>query len=805
MGNSLSLSGSNEITGKQLQLSSKEITVMSNELFRFMYSTWKPKDVWDIAEHPDKYVIAISDMITTQFHVLGYKTRDKRMGEIYFRKWDDLEPPMGSEMDMAAANSRNDRSITNIRDEVVAKRLRRELSDRKKTRRQRAQVGYPIQKQNAEIIAFYFVRIFQILGAMLLVVKDIELPAYDENTGEPTGSVSVSQERNFAKQLYPSQVGIPSFKSSISINDKKKLEYLESSARLSQEQKAAAEAQIKEIQSKKNSAKAIGVQTNATQTGGGNFDSRLALGPYEFLRFYLRNISENDRLDFKNNDITDPGKDVYMLDKSRLLFFKYTPPTNNPDRINLINGGKQEFGLPVKENGKVEIKFIIITIEKLRFVSKGSVETELKGYLSPSSRGESKKDVYPTDVTISYERLRGERASSVSMTRLDTSTSLDFGMPYSLVEADNNLIDAYRGKLDPKADFVEYLEMITLTYLRRKFNGVTLVQLKNKSNTGENDSIDDTHATTKTSLKEPSNKSLKEVFTALNTKNEYRPHCVARALQLLDPASINNFPKGSGTSRVCAMTLGKSTGTTSLADYVPTRSVGQLYGKVNPTDYTNSMKVLEAFAKKDSTGIPISVDDASKFPGEKDDLLAAIQRITKAFNGAYKDEKSFADIKTGRPDECTTDKGEISIDRNSSVFRDMKSSSQQLLAYHLKSIVEISKFLKKIFNITQRGDGTWAVEGPKIELLFAGYETLDKLTNQARIILIDYYAGCEEIYQKGLSKWKVSRSDKVAVDASKDKGPVVGAVLPSANKPVVPAALPAALPVALPVAPSAKL
>ena len=799
MGNSLSLSGSKEITGKQLQLSSKEITVMSNELFRFMYSTWKPKDVWDIAEHPDKYVIAISDMITTQFHVLGYKTRDKRMGEIYFRKWDDLEPPMGSEMDMASANSRNDKSITNIRDEVVAKRLRRELAERKKTRRQRAQVGFPIQKQNAEIIAFYFVRIFQILGAMLLVVKDIELPSYDENTGEPTGSVSISQGRNFAKQLYPSQVGIPSFKSNLSINDRKKLEYLESSARLSQEQKDAAEAKIKEIQQKKNNAKVIGVQTNGTgvQTGGGNFDPKLALGPYEFLRFYLRNISENDRLDFKNNDITDPGPNVYMLDKSRLLFFKYTAPTNNPDKINLINGGKQEFGLPVKENGKVEIKFITVTLEKLRFIVKGSVEQEVKGYLSASSRGESKKDVYPTDVTISYERLRGERASSVSMTRLDTPSSLDFGMPYSLVEADNNLIDAYRGKLDPKVDFVEYLEMITLTYLRRKFNGITLVQLKNKSNTGENDTTNDAYTTTKTSLKEPSNKSLKEVFTALNTKGEYRPHCVARALQLLDPASINNFSTGSGTSRVCSMVLGKSSGTTSLADYVPTRSVGQLYGKVNPTDYTNSMKVLEAFAKKDSTGNPVSVDDASKFPGEKDELLAAIQRLTKAFNGVYKDEKSFADIKTSRPQECTTDKDEIKIDRNSSVFRDMKSSSQQLLAYHLKSIVEISKFLKKIFNITQRGDGSWAVEGPKVELLFAGYETLDKLTNQARIILVDYYAGCEEIYQRGLSKWKVSRSDKVAVDTSKDKGPVVGAVLPSANKPVVP--------VALPVEPSAKL
>jgi hypothetical protein len=108
----------------------------------------------------------------------------------------------------------------------------------------------------------------------------------------------------------------------------------------------------------------------------------------------------------------------------------------------------------------------------------------------------------------------------------------------------------------------------------------------------------------------------------------------------------------------------------------------------------------------------------------------------------------------------------------------MKSASQQLLSYHLKSIIEISKFLKKIFNISQRGDGSWKVEGPKVELLFAGYDTLNTLTNQARTILIDYYAGCEEIYQKGVTRWSETR--QAAVDTSQGKE---GAVIPSAPKP----------------------
>lgn len=757
---------------------------MSNELFKFMYSTWKPKDIWDIAENPSKYVIAVSDMITTQFHVLGYKTKDKRMGEIYFKKWDELEPAMGSESEMSSANAQNDRSLTNIRDTEVQRKLKKEIEKKKKTRRMRAQAGFPIHKQNAEIIAFYFVRIFQILGAMLLVVKDIELPAYDKNTGDPVSSTVVNQGREFARQLYPSQVAMPGFKTPLSIDDRKKLEYAEAALRLSKEKRDSAVS----VTSQTNSI-ARPVVNKGTQAGGGNFDTKLALGPYEFLRYYLRKINDNDRLDFKNNGISEPGQNIYMFDKSRLLFFKYNKPATEVDKIDLKNGVDQEIGLPVKENGKVEIKFITITVNKLTFSLKsGSIVSELKGYISPAGRGDTKKEVFPTDVTISYEKQQSrDRSSTVTMKRIDTSSSLESGMPYQIYEADNNLLDAYRGRLDPRDDFVEFLEMITLTYLRKKYNAITLIQLKNKTEAEEDTNEGSTEGSSKFSLKEPGNKSLKDAFNAMNKKDEYRPHCVARALQLLDSASLsNNFDrKGYGTSRVCKTSLGKASGQTNLSDYVPTKSLGQLYGKVNPTDYVNSMKVLAAFVQKGSTGAPVSIDDTSTFPGEKDDLLAAIQRLTKAFNLTYADQKSFADIKNDIPVECTSEKGnELKIDRASQEFRDMKSASQQLLAYHLKSIVEISKFLKKIFNISQRGDGTWAVEGPKMELLFAGYETLDILTNQARAILIDYYAGCEEIYQRGLGRWKETR--KTAPDASKAKEPAAGVVLPTATK-VVPA------------------
>jgi hypothetical protein len=774
MGNSLSLSGTKEITGKQLQLSSKEISTMSSELFLFMYSSWKPKDVWDIAEHPDKYVIAISDMITTQFHVLGYKTRDKRMGEIYFRKWDDLEPPMGSETEMSVANSRNDRSLTNIRDSEVQKKLKIELSKRKSRRRQRAQSGFPIHKQNAEIIAFYFVRIFQILGAMLLVVKDIELPEYDEETGALKGK-GEPKVRNFAK-YYPSQVTVPGFRPGPSLDDRRKLEYAEAALRLAQEKKGTTE-------------------TPSTMSGGGKLiDTSTPLGPYEFLRYYLRKIDDNDKLDFKNNGIPfdkvmtsveSQGKTIYLIDKSRLLFFRYTLP-KDADAINLKNGIQQEFGLPVRVNNgtDVEIKFIKVKIDDIFFNDTERGERglrEIKGYSAPSKRGTYKKDVFPTDVIISYERSVGREKSAVEL-RIDekATSSPDTGIPYFIYKTENNLLDNLKSKYDEKEEFNKFLEEITLFYLVRLYPNIRLIKLKETFDAHTNTS-DKNDESPLSKLTGPSNKSLQDVFKAIKPDGGYRPHCVARALQLLDPASIDNFALGSAVSNICKSSLGNSKEAASLSKYVPTRSLGQLYGKVNPTDYVNSMKVLSAFVQKDSVGNPMNVDDVSKFPGEKDDLQAAIQRLMKAYNPENTETvSSFDKIVSNIPKACgTKDSGnEIKIVKGSQEFRDMKSASQQLLAYHLKSIIEISKFLKKIFNISQRGDGSWKVEGPKVELLFAGYDTLNTLTNQARTILIDYYAGCEEIYQKGVTRWSETR--QAAVDTSQGKE---GAVIPSAPKP----------------------
>ena len=727
MGNSVSLSGAKTLSGEDLKRNSKEITDMSNALFQFMYTNWQPRDVWEIANDPSKYVIAVSDMITTQFHVLGYKTKSGKLGEIYFQKWDALEPPMDKDQ-LSAANSRNSRNSSNSKN----------VEKKRATRRLRSDKGYGVQRENAEIIAFYFIRVFQILGSMLLVVKDINIPSYNPNTGETVIAVSNNASRNFAQQSQQVVSGFrpPTFKGGARIN----------------------------------------------------FNPGSALGPYDFLRYYLRQIGNEDLERFSTKHITLDAKKEYMFDGSDTMLLEFTPYTN---MVNITADNKtfQKIGFGVKTMGGYEKRFINISVKEITFDINGEVST-LQGYKAPSDRDEKTRlSAYPTRVKIEYD-VPGKK-SSVLFTRVSqTQGNLNLGVEYQFSSDETGLLDFLKTQgLNPRKDFVKMLENVTMYYIKQIDMSVESIQFDTKKKI-ENDN------SRGPKVKAPKNKSLDTTFAELTSK-DYQPHCVARALQLLDPASINNFATGSAVSNVCKYALGNKA-SAKLSDYVPTRSVGQLFGKINPLDYKASMEVIKAFAQKDSTGNPLSVDSVSNIPTEQQELQAAIKRLSTAFGITYADQKNLDQIEIQISSKCDLEKEkgkQVTVDRSSQKFRDMKSASQQLLAYHLKQIVEISKFLKKIFNISQRPDGSWKVEGPKTELLFAGFDTMNTLTDQARALLIDYYSGCEEIYQRGLKSWEEGQktaADKAVSTNAPALGQVIGsAVAPGAPVPPVPSAPPA--------------
>lgn len=733
-----SLSKQNSLTGLELKEQTKEIRSMSDALFQFMYAQWEIKEVFQMADNPEDYVIAISDLITKHFRVLGYRSKSNKIGEIYFRKWDDLEPPRTKEKIQSM-------TITN---------------DTRRKKLERNEPGAAAHKQNAEIVAFYFVRIFQILGAMLLVVKDTNFPEFDEN-GNPVGTISENAKRNYAQSGY----NLPPI------------------------------SRFRPL-----------TPTNGSIQKGGKIPDSTPLGPYDFLRYYLIPLDSTmiqtyaDKFKVSIRPESDKVQ-LYRFDASSSIFFEYTPPINTPSRVNEPSLMKQRIGVLVKTRTSSTPQLVYIGIQILNHVDQESVD----GYLAPGAIKNKDNDTevrkrYPASVTFTFKKQGSEAIKKWETTvyrNSDSSTKPTSGMPYKFTS--NFMLDVLKARgWDPLKDFVKYLDNIVSVAVIEANPGNDYIMFKGEEKKKETTSTD----IQMKKLKDPvDNKSLSDVYKLIGpsenpeTKemeaNRNQPHCVARALQLLDAASINGKPvKGQGRNRICSSS-NKGTST-------QIKSVVRLFGKVSPVDYKDSEKILKAFVGKESSGEPLGTSDINKRrekdpttgddirsiinQNEKLELEEAIKKLAKAFVAEQALEKvtGFSDIKVDTtPNECKGNTEPRTIQSGGPEFNDLQRHARELLAHHVNSVIEIGKFLKSIFNISQRPDGSWKVEGPKTEILFAGFVVLDQLTDQARNLLINYYSGCEERYQKGVKAW--AGSQVVASDSSK---PVAQNV--KENNPVAP-------------------
>jgi hypothetical protein len=244
---------------------------------------------------------------------------------------------------------------------------------------------------------------------------------------------------------------------------------------------------------------------------------------------------------------------------------------------------------------------------------------------------------------------------------------------------------------------------------------------------------------------------------------QFGAHCIKRASQLLDGLSIelgaaNKNPVFTNICKFSAPDVKEDSIT--LENFYPTKSVGKLFGKVDPLMFKESLKVIEAFVRSSSDkDVTLSVSSLDNQKFEANSLTGALKRFRDAFDATNTKESidNLNEITIRKPSECSTAKKESDgkiILQNANIINKLQKTSRELLAYHVNHTIEITKFLKSVFNIKQRANGSWEVKGVNYNVLFAGFPILNTLTDQARELLVDYYTGCENLYQKGISSWK---------------------------------------------------
>jgi hypothetical protein len=447
-------------------------------------------------------------------------------------------------------------------------------------------------------------------------------------------------------------------------------------------------------------------------------------------------------------------------------------------------------------NSRSSLYYLKITIDTIKFLitsSDGSVSepNTFAEYISPIKRttDKLKSDSYPSVVAIRFPKMINQITgkNTVTFARApNTTDGFSSGIKYYISDAENGRLDeAKAAGLHGSKDIIQIIENISKYYLVKCIQNITAIKIKEPSvASSPSNSLNNSG---KPKIKAPTNKTLEPIFKILN-ENANRPHCISRALKLLDMASITGkFPSRVGVSKVCSPDTDKN-----LAAYTHTKSLGQLYGKIEPTDYQKSMNILKAFVGNDAKGDPLSTNYINE-PTERNELQAAIKRLSEAFKMTYDEKaplKNFSQIEVRPLSACGTSTADIPIDNNSNEARKLRESAQALLGHHFKQVMAITDFLSKIFNVKAGLNGAWTVEGPDTSILFGGYDTLHKITVTARNLLVEYYAGCESIYQEGAKV--IEEKLKTASDASAGTTRAAGVVLPSARPVAPPASAPPA-------------
>jgi hypothetical protein len=210
--------------------------------------------------------------------------------------------------------------------------------------------------------------------------------------------------------------------------------------------------------------------------------------------------------------------------------------------------------------------------------------------------------------------------------------------------------------------------------------------------------------------------------------------CVARALQLLDANSLIRFRGKAGTlSSVCtrfdALSQSIPRSGKTLDEMAGLKALDQLY-------HTKPM------SKQDGTvRVDVPTDASSEYADFLNKMMSLFGR------GGQTQLTGIEKIVVKDPNCGTTLINKILQLQDSKQIKKILDIVNQMFGRQLAHTQKVMIFLKtRLFSIK---DGGRVIDINKT-ILQGGIDELEKVSKEARTILLDYYSGCETQYQKGM-------------------------------------------------------
>jgi hypothetical protein len=218
--------------------------------------------------------------------------------------------------------------------------------------------------------------------------------------------------------------------------------------------------------------------------------------------------------------------------------------------------------------------------------------------------------------------------------------------------------------------------------------------------------------------------------------------CVARALQLLDAPTLFS-PRTASTAKsgVCL----------SKFDRLPT-AVPESGAPISRVSGIKALDQLYHTAPhldaRDGTTVDV---------GEPEQYQAMLKLLATTFTGKEPTRLTTIDAILAKSPDCSSAAAKHYLKlTDPKAIKEVITIAQQMFGRQLSHTRRVIDFLtKKLVRIYKEGSGQKISLHPNI--LKGGIQEINKLSAEARQILVEYYKGCEDLYQQGLRKVVSSR------------------------------------------------
>jgi hypothetical protein len=238
----------------------------------------------------------------------------------------------------------------------------------------------------------------------------------------------------------------------------------------------------------------------------------------------------------------------------------------------------------------------------------------------------------------------------------------------------------------------------------------------------------------------PEEYRVKKIWDALVKDPPVKAHCVARAVQLLNVAAINDPSTGEAYSSICDVKF----------PYIGNGSLPKPAESVLTSDGINALAMLFVDQLAGDNFVP-RITQTPKFREFRERLKTSFHRYETVEQmrgnlGGDETKLEFKKIKEVQMPFCE-DNQEMKIKLKGILIQRLRTKALDLMRQQHVHIARVMQIMFRLFNERAIRAGNFEIND---NILANGMEALNRLAEEARDLLIDYYSGCEKTYKEGL-------------------------------------------------------